>query len=183
MTAGQLGPGAARQFFEANFVPVRIRKLGDPSGFLTGYYEPIVDGSRFPTREFTVPLYRRPRDLIAPGVAPGAPFPNTGQAFRQEPTGELMPYYDRGEIEDGALDGQHLEICWLRSASDALTVQIEGSDDILRRAASLTVLSGCDGRCARGFTPAGAVFLHPSHPSRQRGPAHATAFDHRQCAL
>jgi membrane-bound lytic murein transglycosylase A len=127
VTAGQLDPEAARQFFEANFVPVRIRKLGDASGFLTGYYEPIVDGSRFPTREFTVPLYRRPRDLVAPGVVPRAPFPNTGQAFRQSPTGELVPYYDRGEIEDGALDGQHLEICWLRSAAYALSVQIEGS--------------------------------------------------------
>ena len=125
--AGRLDPKAARLFFEANFVPVRIRKLGDPSGFLTGYYEPIVDGSRFPTREFTVPLYRRPRDLVAPGVVAGAPFPNIGRAFRQTPTGELVPYYDRGEIEDGALDGQHLEICWLRNAADALSVQIEGS--------------------------------------------------------
>jgi membrane-bound lytic murein transglycosylase A len=127
VTSGRLDPEAARQFFEANFVPVRIRKLGDSAGFLTAYYEPIVDGSRFPTREFTVPLYRRPRDLVAPGVAAGAAFPNTGRAFRQMPTGELVPYYDRGEIEDGALNGQHLEICWLRSATDALSVQIEGS--------------------------------------------------------
>jgi membrane-bound lytic murein transglycosylase A len=125
--AGQLDPGAARQFFEANFMPVRIRKLGESAGLLTGYYEPIVDGSRFPTREFTVPLYRRPRDLVAPGVAAGAPFPNTGRASRQTPAGDLVPYYDRGEIEDGALDGQHLEICWLRSAADVLSVQIEGS--------------------------------------------------------
>jgi membrane-bound lytic murein transglycosylase len=51
--AGRLEPAAARQFFETNFVPVRIRKLGDPAGFLTGYYEPIVDGSRFPTRELS----------------------------------------------------------------------------------------------------------------------------------
>jgi putative ABC transport system permease protein len=66
--AGGLGSEAARRFFETNFVPVRIRKLGDPAGFVTGYYDPIVDGSRFPTREFTVPLYRRPRDLVAPGA-------------------------------------------------------------------------------------------------------------------
>ncbi|HEY7972839.1 MAG TPA: lytic transglycosylase, partial [Xanthobacteraceae bacterium] len=46
----------ARAFFEENFRPVRIYKLGDSAGFLTGYYEPIVDGSRFPTREFTVPI-------------------------------------------------------------------------------------------------------------------------------
>src|SRR6267154_2644831 len=125
--AGPLDTEASRHFFEANFRPIRIRKLGDAAGFLTGYYEPIVDGSRFPTREFTVPLYRRPRDLVAPGAAPGAPFPNTGQAFRRTATGELVPYYDRGQIEDGALDGQHLEICWLRNAADALAVQIEGS--------------------------------------------------------
>jgi membrane-bound lytic murein transglycosylase A len=127
VTAGRLDPRSAREFFEENFVPVRIRKLGDSAGFLTGYYEPIVDGSRVPTPEFPFPLYRRPRDLVAPGVAAGAPFPNTGRAFRQTPNGELVPYYDRGEIEDGALDGQHLEICWLRSAADALTIQIEGS--------------------------------------------------------
>jgi membrane-bound lytic murein transglycosylase A len=125
--AGALETQAARQFFETNFVPVRIRKLGDSAGFLTGYYEPIVDGSRFPTREFTVPLYRRPRDLVAPGVPDGAPFPNTGRALRRTAEGELVPYYDRGEIEDGALDGQHLEICWLRSATEALFIQIQGS--------------------------------------------------------
>jgi membrane-bound lytic murein transglycosylase A len=125
--AGRLETQAARQFFETNFVPVRIRKLGDSAGFLTGYYEPIVDGSRFPTREFTVPLYRRPRDLVAPGVPDGGPFPNTGRALRRTAEGELVPYYDRGEIEDGALDGQHLEICWLRSATEALFIQIQGS--------------------------------------------------------
>jgi membrane-bound lytic murein transglycosylase A len=125
---GPLGRTAARQFFEDNFLPVRIRKLGDAAGFLTGYYEPIVDGSRFPTREFTVPLYRRPPDLLAAGATqPGGPFPNSGRAFRRTADGELVPYHDRGEIEDGALDGQHLEICWLRSATDALFIQIQGS--------------------------------------------------------
>jgi len=126
--SGPLNEEAARQFFEANFLPVRIRKLGDAAGFLTGYYEPIVDGSRFPTREFTVPLYRRPPDLLAAGATqPGGPFPNNGRAFRKNSSGELVPYYDRGEIEDGALDGQHLEICWLHSATEALFIQIQGS--------------------------------------------------------
>ena len=38
-----------------------------------------------------------------------------------------MPYYDRGEILDGALDGQHLEICWIKDPTDALLIQIQGS--------------------------------------------------------
>jgi membrane-bound lytic murein transglycosylase A len=126
--AGPLDMEASLRFFEANFRPIRIRKLGDAAGFLTGYYEPIVDGSRFPTREFTVPLYRRPPDLVAAGATkPGGPFPNTGRAFRKTTSGALVPYHDRGEIEDGALDGQRLEICWLRSPTEALLIQIEGS--------------------------------------------------------
>src|SRR5262249_40819619 len=36
----------ARGFFEANFRPLRITRLGESQGFLTGYYEPIVEGSR-----------------------------------------------------------------------------------------------------------------------------------------
>jgi membrane-bound lytic murein transglycosylase A len=52
----------ARAFFEQNFQPVRIGRLGEAEGLLTGYFEPIVAGSRFPTPEFHVPLYRRPRD-------------------------------------------------------------------------------------------------------------------------
>jgi membrane-bound lytic murein transglycosylase A len=94
--AGSLDTEASRRFFEANFRPIRIRRLGDAAGFLTGYYEPIVDGSRVPTREFTVPLYRRPPDLLAAGATePGGPFPNTGRAFRRTSSGELVPYYDR----------------------------------------------------------------------------------------
>ena len=55
----------ARAFFEQNFQPVRIGRLGEAQGLLTGYFEPIVMGSRFPSPEFHVPLYRRPRDLVA----------------------------------------------------------------------------------------------------------------------
>ena len=108
--AGRLGPEPARQFFERNFRPLRISKLGDSAGFLTGYYEPVVDGSRFPTPIFKVPIYRRPPDLVPPGNAPGPAFPNRGQSMRRTSGGELVPYYDRGQILDGALDGQHLEI-------------------------------------------------------------------------
>ena len=54
----------ARKFFEDNFRPLRISKLGDSDGFLTGYYEPIIEGSRVPTGEFTAPLYRRPPNLV-----------------------------------------------------------------------------------------------------------------------
>ena len=125
--AGRVAGQQARLFFERNFRPVRISKLGDSAGLLTGYYEPIVDGSRFPTGIFKVPIYRRPPDLVPPLNGTGPGFPNKGQSLRRTTSGELVPYHDRGAILDGALDGQHLEICWIKDQTDALVIQIQGS--------------------------------------------------------
>jgi membrane-bound lytic murein transglycosylase A len=123
----------ARSFFEQNFRPVRISRLGEQQGFLTGYFEPIVQGSRFPTPEFHVPLYRRPPDLVAAGYNPGTgPFPNKGALIgRRNAKNEIVPYYDRAAIEQGALDGQKLEICWLRDPFEALSIQIQGSARVI----------------------------------------------------
>jgi membrane-bound lytic murein transglycosylase A len=124
---------AARAFFEDNFRPVRIARLGETQGFLTGYWEPIVQGSRTPNPEFSVPLYRRPPDLTAAGYKPGVePFPNKGVPVgRRNENNEIVPYHDRGAIEAGALDGQKLEICWLKDPFEALSIQIQGSARVI----------------------------------------------------
>ena len=123
----------ARAFSEQNFQPVRIARLGEVEGLLTGYFEPVVAGSRFPSPEFSVPLYRRPRDLVAAGYKPGSTaFPNKGvQIGRRDENNQLVPYYDRGAIEAGALDGQKLEICWLKDPLDLLAIQLEGSARVI----------------------------------------------------
>src|SRR5229473_429772 len=82
--AGRLNAEQARKFFERNFRPNHVARLSESLGLLTGYYEPIVDGSRFPTREFTVPIYRRPDDLVM--LMPhreGEGFPNRGDVGRR----------------------------------------------------------------------------------------------------
>jgi len=124
-----LDDDGARKFFEDNFRPLRINRLGDTDGFLTGYYEPIIEGSRVPTGQFTAPLYRRPPNLVVSGRRKlGDAFPSKGvKVGRRVGRRKIVPYYDRGEIEDGALDGWHLEICWLHSPVDVLFAQIQGS--------------------------------------------------------
>ena len=57
----------ARAFFEENFRPVRIAKLGENSGLLTGYYEPIVEGLSKRSDGFDYPLYRKPSNLLPGG--------------------------------------------------------------------------------------------------------------------
>lgn len=119
----------AREFFEANFRPLRISTLGESAGFLTGYYEPIVEGSRTWSQEYQVPLYRRPSNLIAAGRRRMAEnyFPNKGPVGRKFGRRKIVPYYDRAEIEDGILTGRQLEIVWLKDPIDAFFIQIQGS--------------------------------------------------------
>ena len=54
-------------------------------------------------------------------------FPNKGKRRAAASASKNVPYYDRAEIEDGALDGAHLEICWLKDPIDAFFIQIQGS--------------------------------------------------------
>jgi len=118
----------AQAFFEENFRPVSIARIGESKGLLTGYFEPVVDGSRLPNPEFHTPLYRRPRDLLVAGRPIGkGEVPNRATINRRNAQNELVPYYDRAEIENGALDGQKLEICWLKDPFDAFSIQIQGS--------------------------------------------------------
>lgn len=118
----------AKAFFENRFRAVRISRLGETDGFVTGYYEPIIDGSRTRTDVYTVPVYRRPSNLFVRGFSQSAPsLPNNGPVYRKIGRRKLVPYYDRAEIEDGAIAGRGLEICWLKSQTDLLFTQIQGS--------------------------------------------------------
>ena len=118
----------AKAFFEEHFLPLRISRLGEGEGFVTGYYEPIVDGSKTENEVYKVPVYRRPSNLFVRGTTQSsAGLPNKGQVFRKIGRRKLVPYYDRAEIEDGAIAGRGLEICWLKEQTDLLFSQIQGS--------------------------------------------------------
>jgi peptidoglycan lytic transglycosylase A len=97
---------AARIFFEQNFRPMRIAPLGENSGLVTGYYEPIIAGSRVASSKFNVPVYRTPPELA------------------QRDTHSI---YDRIAIDESALTDRNLEICWLKDPNDLFLAQMEGS--------------------------------------------------------
>lgn len=153
------GNTSARAFFERHFVPIRISKLGDDAGFVTGYYEPIVDGSRVKTDVYTVPVYRRPSNLFVKGYSQASPsLPNKGQVFRKIGRRKLVPYYDRGEIEDGAIAGRGLEIVWLKSETDLLFIQIQGSARIRLEDGTIVRLN-YDAHNGFPYTPVGRVLI------------------------
>jgi len=102
--------------------------LGDGRGdmLVTGYYEPLIAGSRKRTAEYDVPVYGPPPDLFR--IALGD--------FRDEWSGRtvtgllsgrrLLPYPERREIrESGRLRGR--EIAWARDLVDLFFVEVQGS--------------------------------------------------------
>ena len=158
--AADISDGArAKAFFEQHFLPLRISRLGEDSGFVTGYYEPILDGSRTQTDVYTVPVYRRPSNLFVRGYKQDAPsLPNKGQVFRKIGRRKLVPYYDRAEIEDGAIAGRGLEICWLKSQTDLLFAQIQGSARIRLEDGS-TIRINYDAHNGYPYTAVGRILI------------------------
>ena len=158
--ATEISDGAkARAFFEANFTPVKISRLGEDDGFVTGYYEPVVQGSRTQTDVYNVPVYRRPSNLFVKGYSQASPdLPNKGPVYRKIGRRKLVPYYDRGEIEDGVLAGRGIEICWLKNPTDLLFAQIQGSARVRLEDGS-TVRINYDSYNGYPYTAVGRVLI------------------------
>ena len=117
---------SARAFFEARFEPRRVRpRRGDP--FLTGYYEPELPGSRTKTDRFRVPLLARPDDLVDVDDRNRPPGFDPAYAFARATPAGLVPFFDRAEIEAGALAGRGLERVFLEDPVDAFFVHVQGS--------------------------------------------------------
>lgn len=129
LTGGKPSAAAAREFFEIHFVPHRVvHPAGE--GLLTGYYEPVIEGSRVPGPAFKAPVYRRPADLVnlvdeSQRGAAGAAF--THARLTDKGT---VPYPTRAEIDQGALAGKGLELLYLRDEVDLFFMQVQGSGRI-----------------------------------------------------
>jgi membrane-bound lytic murein transglycosylase A len=149
----------AKAFFETHFQPVKISRLGDSDGFVTGYYEPVIEGSHTQNEVYNVPVYRRPSNLFVRGFKQEATnLPNKGAVYRKIGRRKLVPYYDRAQIEDGAIEGRGLEIAWLRSQTDLLFTQIQGSARIQLDDGS-TVRINYDAHNGYPYTPVGRILI------------------------
>jgi membrane-bound lytic murein transglycosylase A len=159
---------AARAFFEAEFRPVRIARFGErieEDGFLTGYYEPEVQASREKTETFSAPFLLRPDDLTsARGRTAG--FDARSGAGRWV-AGRFLPYFDRGEIEQGALDGRGLEIAWARDPTDVMFTQIQGSAR-LRFPDGSTLRIGYAAHNGHRYVPVGRVMIERGIATREQ---------------
>lgn len=127
----ETGRQQARRFFELNFTPFQLTRAdGGEEGLITGYYEPLLKGSRKPTSRYRYPVYGLPDDLLVVDLADLHPELK-GLRLRGRIEGRrIVPYYDRAQIEQGrgAITGR--EIVWVDDAIELFFLQIQGSGRI-----------------------------------------------------
>lgn len=145
----------AAGFFAAHFEPVRI---GDGSAFLTGYYEPEIAGSRYPLPGYDVPVYGMPSDLVRAWPDDVPLDERTGQPplGRYDASGAFVPYFERAEIEAGALQGRAPVIGWAADPVELFFLQIQGSGR-LRAPDGSVMRIGYAGQNGREYVGIGGV--------------------------
>ena len=101
----------ARRFFELNFTPFQLTNIdGGDEGLITGYYEPLLKGSRQRSARYRLPVYGVPDDLLVIDLTEVYPELK-GMRLRGRLDGQrVVPYYDRAQIEQGraALAGKEI---------------------------------------------------------------------------
>jgi membrane-bound lytic murein transglycosylase A len=140
-------------FFSTQF---ETAKVGTGQAFATGYYEPEIQGSRSRDAAHQVPVYAKPDDLVEVDLGT---FTDTlkGRLIRGRVSGlSFIPYYDRGEIDDGAIAGRVPVIAWAADPIEFFFLQIQGSGR-LRLADGSVMRIGYAGQNGRDYVGIGAL--------------------------
>lgn len=149
------GGGNAASFFTAHFETARI---GDGAAYATGYYEPEIAGVRTKSAGYDVPVYAMPADLVRGWYDDIKQAERTGKQplGRYDSSGRFVPYFERKDIENGALAGKGLEIAWAKDPIEFFFLQIQGSGR-LRAPDGSVIRIGYAGQNGREYAGIGSV--------------------------
>lgn len=161
-TASNLMPetnSRAKMFFEQAFTPLEVYYNGNPNGTFTGYHEPLLKGSFTKSTRYNVPLYKKPSDIIKINLG----------TFREKYKGvtlqgvlkgdQVVPYANRANIIDGALEKQKLELLWVDSAIDAFFLQVQGSGRIALEDGTIIAV-GYAGKNGQPYRSLGRILIN-----------------------
>lgn len=104
---GEPDEATARRFFEANFIPYKVETGQYPTGLVTGYYEPIINGSTIKKAPFLTPVYGVPQDL-----------------------GERRPYFSREQIVKGAIKDRAQVLFYVDDPVLLFFLHVQGSGKV-----------------------------------------------------
>jgi membrane-bound lytic murein transglycosylase A len=117
-----------RRFFETRFTPYQVFNAdGSDSGTVTGYYEPLLRGSRTRTPAYRYPVYGMPDDLLVVDLSELYPDLKNLRLRGRLDGRRVVPYFNRAQIENGTAPVTGKEIVWVADAVELFFLQIQGS--------------------------------------------------------
>lgn len=121
----------ARKFFESTFTPYALvsSETGE-TGLITGYYEPIIDGSRERSELNRSPIFGVPDDLIVVDLAATNPDVRNMRLRGRVEGRRLVPYYSRAEIDTRGEGFGAPVIAWTADPVELFFMQIQGSGQL-----------------------------------------------------
>ena len=149
---------AARSFYEASFQPFAVGNRDSRLGLLTGYYEPELAGDRRRRGRFVHPLYLAPSDRMVIDLGEFKRDLAGRRITGMIRGGRFRPYWDRAEIEAGALRGRGLEMLWVDDPVALFFLQIQGSGRV-RLPDGKLVRVGYSGQNGHDYTAIGRVLV------------------------
>ncbi|SDW13281.1 membrane-bound lytic murein transglycosylase A [Nitrosomonas europaea] len=123
---------AIRNFVENHFAPYQVTNPdGTTTGLATGYYEPLLKGSRKYSSRFRYPIYSAPDNLLT--IELKDTQSGAGQtSLRGRLQGrKIIPYYTRAEIENNRNLLKGKELLWVEDEVELFFLQIQGSGRVV----------------------------------------------------
>jgi membrane-bound lytic murein transglycosylase A len=118
-------------FFELNFDPHQVVNVDETeTGMVTGYYEPLLRGSRTRSSRYKYPLYAVPQDLLVVDLSSVYPDLKHKRLRGRIEGNRVVPYFARGDIDKDPAPLKGLELVWVDDAVDAFFLHIQGSGQV-----------------------------------------------------
>ena len=138
----------ARAFFESQLRPYALANNAGPrpvfEGMITGYYEPLLRGSRERSKSFAQPLLGVPDDLLTIDLSTLFPELKDKRVRGRLEGNKVVPYWSRADI---VARGERLParpLLWVDDAIELFFLQIQGSGRVLLPDGSLVRVNYAD---------------------------------------
>lgn len=149
----------ARVFFQKWFTPVEFYTHQSVKGLFTGYYLPLLHGSYTKTKEFNVPIYGMPSNMVTINPNDFGYGTLTRRIVGRVENGKVVPFYNRAAINNGAIHDKAPVLVWVNSHVDRLFMEIQGSG-VVKLPNGEKLYLGYEAENGAAYTPIGKVLVN-----------------------
>jgi membrane-bound lytic murein transglycosylase A len=144
-----------------------LQKNGKDEGLVTGYYQPLLKGSKKKSRKYQVPLYGPPSDLITVDLSEVYPDLKYKRLRGRVQGNKLIPYHTREEITEDKYPLKGNELFWVKDAVEAFFLEIQGSGVIAFEDGTRTQVGYAD-QNGHPYRSMGRELIHKGELSRHK---------------